>query len=463
MGKKTLASHVKATLTLGLPLIGAHLAQVAVGITDTVMLGRYQVEALAAGVLGSSMFFTLFIAASGFARAVVPQVSSASAKGDETAVRRATRMGLWMSLLFGVLLYPLCWFSEPILRVLGQEPEVAANAQIYLRIAGLGLIPSLLVASLVSTLSGLEHTRVVLWATLGGALVNCGLNWVLIFGNLGAPELGLAGAAIASISVHVVMLVALVIYAASVQDLKRFDFFTRLYKPDWPAFAALFFLGWPISLTLLAEVGLFSASALMMGALGTIPLAAHGIALQIASLTFMVHLGLSAAATVRVGGALGREDWQEVGLASKASFLLSFVFVAVTIVVFLTLPGPLISLFLNEGETLKDEIVALGIVLLAFAGLFQLVDAMQVMALGCLRGLHDTRKPMIYAWIGYWGIGLPVAYGMAFPLGFGPSGVWLGLSVGLAVAAFLLTRRLIVLIREEKNGGVRTTPPVDSV
>ncbi len=447
MSSSSFSSHLRATLSLGLPLIGAHLAQVLVTITDTLMLGWYSVEALAAGVLGSSFFFILFIAGSGFAWALAAPVAAAFAQGDARQVRRISRMGLWIGALVAFLSYPIFWQSAFLLKFLQQQPEIADAAQSYLRIVGFGLLPALIVASLRSTLSGLERTRIVLLATLLGAAVNIALNWVLIFGNLGAPELGLEGAALASISVHLVMAVILAVYSTYAPGLREYEFFSRLYKPDWAAFGDLFRLGWPISLTLLAEVGLFYAAALMMGALGKIPLAAHGIAMQITSATFMVHVGLSAAATVRVGAAYGRRNLAEVALATQAALLLSAVFVVVTVIAFLTVPFPLIGAFLGPDEPLRPEILTLGVLLLAFASLFQLFDAMQVMTLGALRGLQDTKWPMIFAWIGYWGIGVPLAATLTFQLDWGPQGVWLGLSMGLAVAGVLLYVRLLRLLR----------------
>lgn len=434
-----LSQHLRATLGLGLPLIGAHLAQIAIGVTDTLMLGRYGIEALNASILGASFFFTFFILGTGFAGAVLPKVAAAAATGDLTQARRSSRMGIWISLGFAVLSYPLFWYSEAILLALGQVPQISADAQVYLRIAGLGMVPALLVASLRATLSGLERTRVVLWATLLGAAGNVAGNYVLIFGMFGAPELGLVGAAIASLFVHVIMAVILVFYSA--RALPEFAFFTRLWRPDWAEFASIFRLGWPISVTLLAEVGMFSASALLMGTLGAVALAAHGIALQIASATFMVHMGLASAATVRIGAAYGRGEAVNLRRAALAGLILSGATVAMTVAVFLGLPGLLIGAFLNSAEPLRAEILALGVVLLALAALFQLFDAAQVMALGFLRGMQDTRRPMIYAWIGYWGVGMPAAYGLVFYTGIGPSGVWLGLVLGLAVAGCLLAAR----------------------
>ncbi|WP_415184911.1 MATE family efflux transporter, partial [Phaeovulum sp.] len=304
----SIPAHIRATLVLGLPLIGSHLAQMLLHVTDTVMLGWYGVTELAAVVLGASGFFIVFILGSGFGIGVMGMVASALGRGDEAQVRRDTRMGLWLSIFYGVLAMPVMWYSGTILLVLGQKPEVAAMAQEYLRIAGFGLIPAVLVMVLKSYLAANERTQVVLWVTLAAVALNALMNWAMIFGNLGAPELGLKGAAISSLICQILAAVVLAVYAGLEPDLRRFHLFQRFWRPDWPALRQVFALGWPIGLTGLAEGGLFQASALMMGWIGTRELAAHGIALEITALSFMVHLGLSNAATVRVGRAMGAND-----------------------------------------------------------------------------------------------------------------------------------------------------------
>ena len=201
-------AHVRAVLTLGLPLIGGHLAQFAIGMTDTVMMGWYGVEELAAATLAGSYFFVFFMLGSGFALAVMPMVAAADARGDQVQVRRATRMGLWLSLGFAVLALPAMIWSGPILRLLGKGEAVSALAADYLRVAGWGLFPALLVMVLKSYLAALGRTQIVLWITIVGVLVNALANWMLIFGNWGAPELGIVGGALASVVTQAVSLIA---------------------------------------------------------------------------------------------------------------------------------------------------------------------------------------------------------------------------------------------------------------
>lgn len=435
----TYPAHMRALLVLGLPLVGGNLAQFAIHLTDTVMLGWYGVDELAAVTLAGSYFFVFFMLGSGFAMAVMPMVAALLAVGDETGIRRSARMGMWLSVLFALACIPAMWWSDPILRALGQGEALSAAGQDYLRIAGWGLVPALLVMVLQSYLAAQERTQVVLWITVVAAVMNALANYALIFGKWGLPELGLQGAAAASVFTQLVALAAAALYVA--RALPHHTLFQRLWRPDWEALAKVFRLGVPIGLTSLSEVSLFSVSALMMGWLGTLPLAAHGIAIKLASATFMVHLAFSSAATIRAGNAFGRGDREHLARGAAAALVLSLIVSALTIAVFLTLPEPLIAAFLEPDDPQRDAIVTIGIVLLALAALFQTVDGLQVIALGLLRGMQDTTVPMIIAAVSYVAVGMTASYVLGFVLEMGGVGVWLGLVAGLACAAGLLLYR----------------------
>ncbi len=437
----TYRQHVRATLVLGLPLVGSHMAQFALHLVDTVMLGWYSVEALASVALGASAFFTVFILGSGFALAVMPMVASSVASGATVEVRRATRMGLWLSVLFGIVVYPAFWWAGPILLALGQEPQIAELARDYLRIAGLGMVPALLVMVLKSYLAALERTQVVLWTTVAAVGLNAAVNWALIFGNWGMPELGVRGAAIASVLVQIVTLGVLALYAGLLHSLREHYLFTRLWRPDWMAFGQVFRLARPIGLTGLAESGLFAASVVMMGWIGTQELAAHGIAIEISAMAFMVHLGLSNAATVRAGRAAGRKDLIGLRKGAVTAIGLSTLFGGITIAIFLLLPEPLIGAFLSPDDPQRIDIIMIGVGFLAVAALFQFADAAQVMALGLLRGVQDTRIPMIIASVSYWIIGIPASYVLGFHMELGGAGIWAGLVLGLVCAGVALMWR----------------------
>ncbi len=419
-------------MVLGLPLVGSHLAQFAVQMTDTVMLGWYEVSALAALVLGGTFFFVLFIMGSGFALAVMPVVAAAATSGEDAQVRRVTRMALWLSLIFGVLVMSVFIFAERLLLGIGQDAQIAAMAGSYLAIAGWGLIPALLVMVLKSYLAALERTQIVLWITVAAAVLNGLLNYALIFGNWGAPELGIRGAAIASVVLQVASLAAMVAYAALVTP--EHALFQRLWRPDWDAFRSIFSLGWPIGLTLLAEVGLFSATAIMMGWIGTVELAAHGIAIQLASLSFLIHLGLANAATIRAGQALGRKDEAELRRGALVVIAISVAIALAAVLIFVSFPRVLVGLFIDPQDPVRPAVLTAGVALLYVAALFQMADSGQVMALGLLRGLRDTKAPMIFAAVSYWLIGVPASYVLGFNFDMGGVGIWLGLVIGLLVA-----------------------------
>lgn len=438
---RTYLAHARALLVLGLPIVGSNLAQMALHVTDTVLMGWYGVKELAAVVLGTSFFFTFFILGSGFGIAVMGMVASALGRGDEVQVRRETRMGLWLSILYGIAIMPAMWFSRPILIAIGQDAEVATLAQDFLRIAGLGMVPALLIVVLKSYLAALERTQVMLWVTLGGVVLNVGLAWALIFGHWGAPALGVRGAAIASFTIQMLTCFGLALYAALSSASRRFRLFQRFWRPDWPAFRQVLRLGLPVGLTGLAESGLFVAAAMMMGWIGTVQLAAHGIAMEIAAIAFMVHLGVSNAATVRVGRAEGEGDGHAMRQIGVSAIALSLGFGALVVTLFLLAPHPLIGVFLDRSKPEAADILAFGTTLLSVAALFQFFDAMQVVALGLLRGVQDTRLPMWIAAFSYWGVGIPTSYILGFTVGLGGVGLWLGLVVGLVFAATLLLLR----------------------
>ena len=444
----TYSGHSKAIFTLGLPIIGSHVAQIAITTTDTVMMGWYGVEELAALVLAGSIYFVIFLVGAGFSFAVLPMVANASEVGDDVKVRRITRMGLWISALYALLLIPFMWWSKPLLLALGQEDVTAQLAQDYLRIAGFGLFPALFVMVIKNYLAALERTQFVLWLTVVSALLNVLLNYALVFGNWGAPELGVQGAAIASVTIVTLSLPVLVVYAKWIMP--EHVLFQRIWAVDIDALKQVFRLGWPIGLTNLAETGLFTASAIMVGWIGTHELAAHGIALQWAGLTFMVHLGLSNAATVRAGRAIGRDDMLGLKRGGLMVSAMSLGFALIVVAVFVSWPEALIGVFIDSTDAARDQIIAVGVGLLTMAALFQIADGIQVIALGLLRGAQDTRVPMIYAGISYWVVGISAGYAFGIVWGYGAVGIWMGLVFGLSVAAVLLNVRFWTRIQRNE-------------
>lgn len=434
--ERSYGTHLRAVLTLGLPLAGSQLAQFAVHMTDVIMMGWYGLDELAALVLAAGYWFVTFILLGGFAFAVMPIVAKALGAQNTTLVRRATRMAMWISVIVAMLVYPIFLFSEAALIAMGQEPHIAALAQPYLMITGFEMIPALIVQVFRSYFSALERTRVVLLAVLAAVVVNAGLNYLFIFGNFGMPEMGMAGAALASLIVSTLMMVGLIVYAQI--STPEYDLFRNMFKPDWDVFGMVFKMGIPIGLTSLAEVSLFNVAAIMMGWISTTTLAAHGIALQLSAIAFMMQLGLAQVATIRAGNALGRADEADLRRGAFVVTCMSFALAALTCVIYLTFAEPLIGLFIAPDEPARAEVLRIGAMLLVFSALFQFSDGGQVIALSLLRGLQDTAVPMWQATFSYWAVGLPVAYIFGFVVNWGASGVWVGLLVGLTAAWVLM-------------------------
>lgn len=435
----TYRQHLRAVLALGVPLVGSSVASFAVHMTDTIMLGWYDVRALAAAVLATSWWFIIFIVGAGFAQAVMPMVAAAVAEGDEVRARRVTRMAAWLCIGYCVLVLPLMWWADPLFLAMGQTPEIASLSQDYLRIAYFGLFPAMVTYVFRSFVGALHLTAIQFWVTIATVVLNVLANYALIFGNWGAPEMGIRGAAIASIAMQ--LFSALVLAAYVGWKLPQYHLFQRIWRPDIDAIREVFRLGLPIGLTSLAETALFSASAVMMGWIGELELAAHGIALQLAALMFMFHIGMSQAATIRAGGALGRRDQDELRRGALAAFGISAAFGLFAVAIFVTMPGTLISLFIDPAEPARDTLLAVGITLVYVAALFQMMDAAQVMALSLLRGVQDTTVPMWLAVVSYWLVGMPTSYLLGFVFDWGAVGIWFGLTTGLGAAAVTLNLR----------------------
>jgi MATE family multidrug resistance protein len=444
-------AHFRATLSLGIPLIGAQLAQLGIHTTDVVILGRLGAAHLAAIVLSSQFFFTVFILGSGFATAVMPMVAQAFGRGDTVSVRRSVRMGMWVVLIYSALMIPLFYSAESILLYAGQKPEVAALAGRYLTIAQWGIGPALLFMTLRGLVSAHGKAGIVLYVTIIVLSVNAFFAYALVLGQFGMPALGIKGAAIVSVAVNLLSFLLMVAYIQFRPELRRYELFVRFWRPDWPAFREVVHLGLPIGFTMLAEVSLFTGASLLMGNIGTIELAAHGIALQLASIAFMIPLGLAQAGTVRVGIAHGRGDHPGVVRASWAVLVIAAAIAVAGGILFALIPTTLAAIFLDKAGSDSAAVLAIAGPFVVIAGVFQLVDGLQAIAAGLLRGLKDTRIPMILALISYWPIGFFCAWFFAFPAGFGGIGVWFGFLSGLAAASILLNWRFYKLVMREAN------------
>jgi len=443
--------HFVETLSLGLPLIGAQLAQNGIHVTDIVIIGRIGTNELAAMVLAAQFYFTIFIFGSGFAAAVVPLAAQAFARGDVQQVRRAVRMGLWVVFAFSALVMPLVYLSEPILIALGQDPHVSKLAASYLHIGGWGMFPALGFMVLRSFLSAVGRAGFVLYVTLIVLVVNAVFAYALVLGHFGMPAFGLQGAAAVALGVNILSLVLTIWYVEAKAELRRFEIFVRFWRMDWHVLKEVFNLGAPIGFTILAEVSLFTVASLLMGWIGTAELAAHGIALQCASLAFMIPLGLAQAATVRVGVAAGANDRLALIRASSVVVVISAGIAVFGGLMFAMFPSFFAGLFLDRTKEDAAAVLGFATTFVVVAGIFQLVDGLQAIGAGLLRGIKDTRIPMLLALISYWGIGFVLAYVLAFPLEFGGIGIWLGFVFGLLAATVLLLGRFALLVRRMPN------------
>ena len=448
-GGSSWAAHLRATLALGIPLIGAQLAQLGIHTTDMIIVGQLGAEKLAAMVLAGQFFFVVFIFGTGFSVAVVPMVANAYGQGDATSARRALRMGMWVAVAYWFLSLGIFYNAERILLALGQNPNVAKLTGDYLAISKFGLLPALLFYVMRGLISAIGRASVILYATIAMLLINGVLAYALVLGHFGLPAMGMNGAAVVAVIVNTFSLIFIVFYVQTRAETRQYELFVRFWKPDLNALGEVLRLGLPISITILAETMLFSAASILMGQIGTIELAAHGIALQLASIAFMIPLGLSQAATVRIGVAHGRGDYPNLIRAAITIYAVACVIALSGGILFAVIPGTLGSLFLDAHLPEAPQVLAYARSLIIMAGLFQLVDGIQAVAAGLLRGLKDARIPAILALISYWPIGFALAWTMAFPLGFGGVGVWSGFVVGLTAAAIMLTVRFYRLVKRE--------------
>lgn len=444
---KSWKRHFGETLQLGLPLIGAQIAQLAINTTDVLIVGRLGTVELAAIVLASQYFFTIFVFGSGFSTALIPLVAHALGTGSTREVRRSTRMGFWVSLAFALLAMPLFWNSYTVLLWLGQKPDVAAYASSYLKIVGFGLFPALLFMCLRALLSATSRTSIILYVTLMTVVMNAVLAYIFVPGHFGAPAFGIKGAAVIAVLVNLTGFLVAAVYVTRVTGLKEYELFARFWRPEWTALVEVIRHGVPVGLMVLAEVSLFTVASIMMGWLGTLQLAAHGIALQFASMTFMIPLGLSQAATVRVGLAAGRGDGQSILRAGLAAVILSMGFATISGAVLIVERNALALLFLDRSDPDMTAVLAIVGPFIIIAGAFQLFDGLQAVGAGLCRGVKDSTIPMVLAIFSYWGIGFSAAYILAFPLGFGGIGIWLGFLFGLGTAAIVLTIRFFLLAK----------------
>ena len=436
-----LAVELTETLRLAVPIALTQLGQIAMMTTDMVLIGRLGDEAVAAAALAHTVFFISFTFGMGLVSAVAPLAAQAFGARNPRSVRRALRVGLWAALAMSMpMMIVLPLFGERILLALGQAPAIADLAQRYLFGLAWGITPALWFLAIRGFMGAVNRPEPGLWITLAAIPANAVLGYLLIYGELGLPRLGLLGAGLATTIINSAMFLAGLWFVTERRPFRKYHVLGRIWRLDWTLMRQLIEIGAPISISFLLEYGLFAAAALLMGLISTTALAAHQIALQIAAILFMVPFGVGMAATVRVGHAIGRGDGPAVKRAGSVATSLGIVFMsAMTLAVIL---GRFAIARFFFGEAAESAgVIDLTATLLMVGATFFVADGIQTVAAGALRGMNDTRIPLLFAAISYWLIGFPAAYGLAFRMELGAVGVWIGLSCGTAVYAVLLILR----------------------
>jgi MATE family multidrug resistance protein len=431
-----------ATFALAWPLVLANLAINVMPAINAAMLGRLSPHALAAGALAFYLFQPPFVLGVGVVAALAPIAAAKIGAGAvPDGLRRATHQALLSALLISVVTWAGLSQTAAILRALGEPPDLAEDAAAYMRGFQWSLAPALMFFAGRSIFSALERPRPTLIAGLIAAGFNVLANDALIFGRFGAPPLGLFGSGLATTLADALMFA--IIVAASLVDprVRKLRPFALPWRPARSELLALWRLGLPIGLTIVAEVGVFSAASLVIGLIGPVALEAHTVALQIASLAFMVPLGLGQAATVRVGLAYGARDALRIARAGWSAFGLTAAFAFLSATTMIAAPRLLIAPFIAVDAPENAEAVGIAVALLRVAAIFQIFDASQATLANMLRGLHDSRWPLVIALLGYWAIGAPIGVALGFATPLGPVGVWIGLAVGLAAVAVLFMVR----------------------
>ncbi|MFL6730536.1 MAG: MATE family efflux transporter [Sphingomicrobium sp.] len=437
--------ELRATLALAWPLILANLTQQIIQATDILLMGRLGATQLAAATLALNLTFTFNIFLLGLITASAPMMATALGRRSNSIrdVRRTFRAGLWLIALAMPPYWLLLWHVGAIMQAFGISADLASQGQTFLRAYMWCTAPWLLFQLLRNFTSALEQPRIVLWLSLSGIAINALLSWSLIFGHFGLPALGLAGGGVGSTLTWLTICAALIAVASLRRPFRRFRLFGRWWRFDAQRTAAMVRLGWPIGATMGLEMGVFALAAYFMGWLGAPAVAAHAIALQIAALTFMVPLGLGQAATVRVGLALGRRDEQGITRAGWTAWVIGVAFMAAMALGMWAAPRQLVTLFLAD-DPANALVIGLAVSFLQVAAAFQLVDGAQVIGAGMLRGLHDTRWPLLFALFGYWVVGLGIGAWLAFAADWQGVGIWIGLASGLAAVAVLMLARWVL-------------------
>ncbi len=450
------ARETRATVKLALPLIAGQLSSIGMNSVDVVLAGHYNAHTLAAVAVGANVWLLALVCAIGVMMALPPSVAHLDGAGARGQVGPLFRQALMLAGTLGVLLWFGVRHAGPLLYVLGVEGELLPDVQKFLRALSWGAPAVCFYFSLRGLSEGMSWTRPTMFFGFTGLCALVPLGYVLIYGKLGLPALGAQGSGIANAIVLWLQVAAFATYVRLSPRYRPLHLFARFEKPDPRAIFGLLRIGVPMGVTLLMEAGMFSIAALLISRLGTVAVAAHQIAINVASITFMVPLGLALAITIRVGNAVGRNDPHGVRYAGFGGISLTLATQCVASALMLGIPHLIARLYTDA-----SAVLALAAQLLMLAGAFQFADGIQVASNGALRGLKDTRVPMFITVVAYWGVGMPIGYVLAFHAGWRAPGMWIGLSAGLYAAAILLSARFARLARKEswKRAPLTSSPP----
>lgn len=434
------AAEVRRTLQLAAPVILGQLAIFSMNFVDTVMAGRLPEKdiALAGLGIGGAVWSGLMMFTIGLLMAVQPSVAHLDGAGRRNEAATLTRQALWIAVFLAVPFWAICFFSEGLLERFRIDPLIVPVAAGYLRAISWGGPGICLVFLLRFFSEGAGHTRPTMVYGVIGALLNIPLNYIFMYGKFGLPAFGAVGCGYATSVVIWVQVLLLIAYLRTNRHFKHFQLFSHFEAPRWTDISSLLRLGLPIAISISLEGGLFVTAALLIGQLGALASAAHLIAINFSALVYMIPLGLASAVTIRVGNALGRGDPASARYAGIVGLLIVACLQCCSMSVMFFFPGAVVSLYTDDAA-----VSALAVSLLFYAGIFQLPDGIQVAASGALRGLKDTRMPMLYNLVAYWLIGMTLAYYLTFKAAMGPAGMWIGMIAGLTVGATLLTVRFL--------------------
>ncbi len=433
--------EAQACLKLAIPLAAAQLSEIATSFTDTVMMGELGSKTLAAGALGSTTYIALLWTSSGMVSAVGILTAIAFGAGQLQHVRDIACQGLWLAVPLSIPIMLLLWNIAPILRQLGQQESIVLLTQSYLRAIVWGF-PALIGFSVLKNLvSALNRPQLIIVIMVTGVIVNAVANYILMFGKLGLPALGLAGIGWASTLTLWGQFIALMSLIGIDKELRTYQLFGNWCHFNALTFSEIIKVGLPIAIVFAIEISQNTFVAYLMGYLGAVTLAAHQIAIQTVGIVFMVPLGISYATTIRVGQKLGENDPKGVRQAGFVGIALGAIFVSIVALIFCVFPDFIVAIYLDSQNPDNAEVVRLAITLLGLSVAYQIFDGTQVIAGGALRGLKDTRVPLVIGLFAYWLIGLGSGYLMGIYLHWGSVGLWLGLVLGVLSAAVSLTWR----------------------